>query len=349
MIATRSGDGLIEALAGLIKRLAVNRLHVVGDIFDRGPRADSIMDILMRHHAVDIEWGNHDILWMGAASGSEACIAAVVRNALAYGNMTILERGYGIPLRELTLFAEKTYPELPLDKALVHAIQVMMFKLEGQLIRRNPDFGLEDRLLLHKLNRSSYTVEMDGRVWDVKELPLPTVNPADPYALSPEEEAVMKGLRAAFTHSLRLHEHVSFLYERGWMYRAFNGNLLFHGCVPLNEDGSFPAQDSGGPGRSAAKPSWITATRWPARPSIKGDRYALDFMWYLWCGTDSPVCGRNVKTFARAFIADETPGMSPATPITPGTTKKKNAGRYWRNSASPARKAASSTAIPPSA
>ena len=239
VIATRSGDGLIEALAGLIKRLAVNRLHVVGDIFDRGPRADSIMDILMQHHAVDIEWGNHDILWMGAASGSEACIAAVVRNALAYGNMTILERGYGIPLRELTLFAEKTYPELPLEKAQVHAVQVMMFKLEGQLIRRNPEFGLEDRLLLHRLNRSSYTVEMDGRVWDVKELPLPTVSPADPYALSPEEEAVMKGLRAAFRHSLRLHEHVSFLYSRGWMYRAFNGNLLFHGCVPLNADGSF--------------------------------------------------------------------------------------------------------------
>ena len=313
VIATRSGDGLIEALAGLIKRLAVNRLHVVGDIFDRGPRADSIMDILMQHHAVDIEWGNHDILWMGAASGSEACIAAVVRNALAYGNMTILERGYGIPLRELTLFAEKTYPELPLEKAQVHAIQVMMFKLEGQLIRRNPDFGLEDRLLLHKLNRSSYTVEMDGRVWDVKELPLPTVSPADPYALSPEEETVMKGLRAAFRHSLRLHEHVSFLYTRGWMYRAFNGNLLFHGCVPLNADGTFLRKTL--EGREYSGKAFMDYCDRVARQAFhQGDRYSLDFMWYLWCGTDSPVCGRNVKTFARAFIADESAWHEPRNP-----------------------------------
>ena len=313
VIATRSGDGLIEALAGLIKRLAVNRLHVVGDIFDRGPRADSIMDILMQHHAVDIEWGNHDILWMGAASGSEACIAAVVRNALAYGNMTILERGYGIPLRELTLFAEKTYPELPLEKAQVHAIQVMMFKLEGQLIRRNPEFGLEDRLLLHKLNRSSYTVEMDGRVWDVKELPLPTVSPADPYALSPEEEAVMKGLRAAFRHSLRLHEHVSFLYTRGWMYRAFNGNLLFHGCVPLNADGTFLRKTL--EGREYSGKAFMDYCDRVARQAFhQGDRYSLDFMWYLWCGTDSPVCGRNVKTFARAFIADESAWHEPRNP-----------------------------------
>ena len=313
VIATRCADGLIEALAGLIKRLAVNRLHVVGDIFDRGPRADSIMDILMQHHAVDIEWGNHDILWMGAASGSEACIAAVVRNALAYGNMTILERGYGIPLRELTLFAEKTYPELPLEKAQVHAVQVMMFKLEGQLIRRNPEFGLEDRLLLHRLNRSSYTVEMDGRVWDVKELPLPTVSPADPYALSPEEEAVMKGLRAAFRHSLRLHEHVSFLYSRGWMYRAFNGNLLFHGCVPLNADGSFLRKTL--EGREYSGKAFMDYCDRVARQAFhQGDRYALDFMWYLWCGTDSPVCGRNVKTFARAFIADENAWHEPRNP-----------------------------------
>ena len=313
VIATRCADGLIEALVGLIKRLAVNRLHVVGDIFDRGPRADSILDILMDHHAVDIEWGNHDILWMGAASGSEACIAAVVRNALAYGNMTILERGYGIPLRELTLFAEKTYPELPLDKALVHAIQVIMFKLEGQLIRRNPDFGLEDRLLLHKLNRSSYTVEMDGRVWDVKELPLPTVSPAEPYALSEEEQAVMKGLRAAFRHSLRLHEHVTFLYTRGWMYRAFNDNLLFHGCVPLNADGTFLHKTLEGQDLSG-KAFMDYCDQVARRAFHQGDRYALDFMWYLWCGTDSPVCGRNVKTFARAFIADESAWHEPRNP-----------------------------------
>lgn len=313
MIATRSGDGLIRALAALIKHLAVNRLHVVGDIFDRGPRADSIMDILAHHHAVDIEWGNHDILWMGAAAGSEACIAAVVRNALAYRNMTILERGYGIPLRELSLFAEKTYPGLPLDQALLHAVQMMMFKLEGQLIRRNPDFGLEDRLLLHKIDRNSYTVAIDGRVWEIKELPLPTVGGEDAYALTPEEGQVIAGLRTAFTHSLRLHEHVRFLYERGWMYRVFNGNLLFHGCVPLNEDGSFLQKTL--EGKTLSGRAFMDYCDQMARRAFhKGDRRALDFMWYLWCGTDSPVCGRQIKTFARAFIADEDSWHEPRNP-----------------------------------
>ena len=313
MIATRSGDGLIRALAALIKHLAVNRLHVVGDIFDRGPRADSVMDILMRHHSVDIEWGNHDILWMGAASGSEACIAAVVRNALAYKNMTILESGYGIPLRELSLFAERVYPELPLDQALVHAIQVMMFKLEGRLIRRNPEFGLEDRLLLHRLDREAHTLTADGHTWPVKDLPLPTVRPDDPYALTEEETQVMRGLRAAFTHSLRLHEHVSFLYERGWMYRAFNGNLLFHGCVPLTADGGFMEKTL--EGRALSGKALMDYCDQVARRAFhKGDRYALDFMWYLWCGSDSPVCGRQVKTFARAFVTDEEAWKEPRNP-----------------------------------
>ena len=313
MIATRSGDALIIALSQLIKRLAVNRLHVVGDIFDRGPRADSIMDILMDHHAVDIEWGNHDILWMGAAAGSEVCAAAVTRNALAYGNMTILERGYGIPLRELSLFAEKTYPGLPLEKALVHAIQVIMFKLEGHLIRRNPDFGMEDRLLLHRINRSTYTIEIDGKTWEVRDLPLPTVGSADPYALTEEEQRVMHGLRAAFTHSLRLREHIGFLYRRGWMYRVFNGNLLFHGCVPLNEDGSFLVKKLEGQALSG-KAFMDYCDQMARRAWHRGDQAALDFMWYLWCGTDSPVCGRNVKTFARAFIADEEAWQEPRNP-----------------------------------
>ena len=313
LIATRSGDGLIRAQASLIKRLAVNRLHVVGDIFDRGPRADSIMDILMNHHSVDIEWGNHDILWMGAASGSEACVAAVVRNALAYHNMTILESGYGIPLRELSLFAEKTYPGMTLDKALVHAVQVMMFKLEGQLIRRNPEFEMEERLLLHKLNRNNYTVEADGRTWEIKELPLPTLLPEDPYRLTEAEEQVIRGLCDAFTHSLRLHEHVAFLYDRGFMYRAFNGNLLFHGCVPLREDGSFLQKTLEGK-KLSGKAFMDYCDQVARRAFYKGDRYALDFMWYLWCGTDSPVCGRHVKTFARAFIADETAWHEPRNP-----------------------------------
>ena len=314
LITTSSMDSLLIALTVLIKNLAVDRLHVVGDIFDRGPHADSIMDILMHHHSVDIEWGNHDVLWMGAASGSTCCIAGVLRNSLSYGNMDILERGYGIPLRELTLFAEKLYPDLPPDRAMVQAVNVMMFKLEGQLIRRNPEFQMEDRLLLHRMDLEHHTIEIDGEVWPLKEVPLPTVDfDADPYALTPEETQVMTGLKRAFTHSLRLHEHVAFLYRRGWMYRTFNGNLLFHGCVPLNADGTFLRKKLGGVLRGG-KALMDYADQVVRRAFYTGDQPALDFMWYLWCGTDSPVCGRQIKTFARAFIPDERAWHEPRNP-----------------------------------
>ncbi len=313
LISTRSIDSLIEALTVMIKKLSVDRLHVVGDIFDRGPRADSIMDILMDHHSVDIEWGNHDILWMGAASGSECCIAGVLRNSISYGNMEILERGYGIPLRELTLYAEKQYPDLKPDRAMVQAVNVMMFKLEGQLILRNPEFEMEDRLLLDKIDREKRTVEIDGQAWPMKPVPLPTVDPADPYALTDEEARVMAGLKRAFTHSPRLREHIAFLYRRGWMYRAFNGNLLFHGCVPMNADGTFLKKKLDGEELSG-KALMDHADRVARRAFYNGDRAALDFMWYLWCGTDSPVCGRRVKTFARAFIPDEHAWQEPRNP-----------------------------------
>ncbi len=310
---TQSCDSLITALTVLIKNLAVDRLHVVGDIFDRGPRADSIMDILMHHHSVDIEWGNHDILWMGAASGSECCIAGVLRNSLSYGNTEILERGYGIPLRQLTLFAEKLYPDLPPDKAMVAAVNVMMFKLEGQLIQRNPEFGMEDRLLLDKMDLENSRIEIGGEVWPLKKMTMPTLDPSDPYALSEEEDRVMAVFRHAFTHSIRLHEHVAFLYRRGWMYRTFNGNLLFHGCVPLNEDGSFLEKTLGGVRRSG-RALMDYADRMARRAFYTGERTALDFMWYLWCGTDSPVCGRQIKTFARAYIPDERAWQEPRNP-----------------------------------
>ena len=313
LLSTASGDDLICALAVLIKNLAVDRLHVVGDIFDRGPRADSVMDMLMRHHSVDIEWGNHDILWMGAASGSECCIAGVLRNCLAYGNMDILERGYGIPLRPLVLLSEKLYPGFPPEKAMLQAVNVMMFKLEGQLIHRNPEFEMEDRLLLHRMDRAKRQIEIDGETWPLKDIPLPTVKWDDPYALTEEETQVMAGLRRAFTHSLRLREHIAFLYHRGWMYRAFNGNLLFHGCVPLNEDGTFLTKRLGGEGRQG-KALMDYADQMARRAFYTGDLGALDFMWYLWCGTDSPVCGRQIKTFARAFIPDERAWQEPRNP-----------------------------------
>ena len=310
LISTSSCDSLIQALTVLIKNLAVDRLHVVGDIFDRGPRADSIMDILMRHHAVDIEWGNHDVLWMGAASGSEACVAAVLRNSLAYNNMDVLERGYGIPLRPLILFAEKLYPELPPEKAALQAITLMMFKLEGQLIQRHPEFDMQDRLLLHKLDPVKKQIEIDGELWPVKDMTWPTLNPDDPYQLSPEEADIISQLRHAFTHSPRLHEHIAFLYHRGWMYRTCNGNLLFHGCVPLNADGSFLKKRLGGVERGGR--ALMDYCDQIARQAFyTGDSYALDFMWYLWCGTDSPVCGRKIKTFARAYVPDERAWQEP--------------------------------------
>ncbi len=313
LIMTDGIDGLLSALAQLIKNLAVDRLHVVGDIFDRGARADSVMDILMRHHSVDIQWGNHDILWMGAACGSECCMAGALRNCLSYGNTEILERGYGIPLRELAQFAERQYPELPQNRAALHAVNVILFKLEGQLIRRCPDFQMEDRLLLHKIDRETHQIEIDGTLWPVRDLPFPTVDAADPYALSEEEAQLTAAFRHAFTHSLRLKEHVRFLYRRGRMYRVFNGNLLFHGCVPLNADGSFLCKTLGG--RELRGKAFLDYADQTARRAFyTGDRDALDFMWYLWCGTDSPVCGRQVKTFARTFIPDEQAWTEPRNP-----------------------------------
>ena len=313
LIATSGCDSLIVALTSLIKTLAVAKLHVVGDIFDRGPRADSIMDILIRHHSVDIEWGNHDVLWMGAASGSEACIAAVLRNSLTYNNMDILERGYGIPLRPLVLFAEKLYPDLPPEKAALEAITVIMFKLEGQLIRRNPEFGMQDRLLLHKIDTDAKSIEIGEETRQLKDISWPTLDPYHPYTLSNEEATVVSGLRHAFRHSPRLHEHITFLYRRGRLYRVYNGNLLFHGCVPLNSDGSFLQKRINGQqlsGRAFMDYCDLMARR----AFYTGDSFALDFMWYLWCGTDSPVCGRQIKTFTRAYVADETTWTEPRNP-----------------------------------
>ena len=313
LITTSSGDSLIIALARLIKNLAVDRLHVVGDIYDRGPRADSIMDILMNHHSVDIEWGNHDILWMGAAAGSAACITGVVRNCLSYNNTEILERGYGIPLRPLVLFAEKLYPDLPPEKAALEAITVIMFKLEGQLIRRNPEFGMQDRLLLHKIDTDAKRIEIDEETRQLKDISWPTLDPCHPYTLSNEEATVVSGLRHAFRHSPRLHEHITFLYRRGRLYRVYNGNLLFHGCVPLNSDGSFLQKRINGQ-QLSGRAFMDYCDQMARRAFYTGDSFALDFMWYLWCGTDSPVCGRQIKTFTRAYVADETTWTEPRNP-----------------------------------
>ena len=246
LLKLEEGDDFIIALSSLIKRLAVDHLHIVGDIFDRGERPDAILNMLMDHHSLDIEWGNHDILWMGAACGSQACIAAVVRNCLSYNNISVLEQGYGISLRPLVLFAEKTYPAKDVTQAAKMAISIILFKLEGRIIRRNPDFGMEDRLLLDKVDFDSATIELGGKVYPLKEKAFPTVDRDDPYKLSEAEREIMDELEKLFLESEQLQRHVTFLYNNGSMYRKFNGNLLFHGCVPLDEDGNLKAVQLGG-------------------------------------------------------------------------------------------------------
>nr|WP_317412518.1 fructose-1,6-bisphosphatase [uncultured Solibaculum sp.] len=309
ILSIDNAEAFIVALATLIKRLAVDRLHIVGDIFDRGPRADSIMDMLMQYHSVDIEWGNHDILWMGAASGSEACIATVVKNSLAYKNFASLENGYGISLRPLTLFAADTYPEeTDPAKAALLAISIILFKLEGQIIKRHPEYDMEDRLLLDKIDYSLGQIQLDGQLYLLKDPHFPTVDPRDPYILSDEETAVIRGLKRAFQESERLHRHVQFLYAKGSMYRRFNHNLLFHGCIPLNEDGTLATVTFDGmemKGRAFMDYSERMARQ--AYFDNKGlqKQKCCDYMWYLWCGKLSPLFGRaKMTTFERRYLSD---------------------------------------------
>lgn len=319
VIHTGRAAQLIADFCYLIRRFTVDHLHVVGDIFDRGPYPHLIMDDLMKHHSVDIQWGNHDILWMGAAAGSKECIATVVRNNLKYNNTKILENSYGISLRNLALFAEKIYPSEEPMKAALKAISVMLFKLEGQVILRNPDYNMTDKLLLHKVNVEKQTVEIDGTEHAIKEEAFPTVNfdsgdIEDVYQLSEEEEQVMEGLRMAFVNSIRLRQHIEFLYQRGSMYRIFNGNLLYHGCVPLDESGNLEGVAFGKKryhGREYLDYAERIARRAWSKDARQKDR---DFMWYLWCGRKSPLSGRNIKTFERTYVLDENTWVEQSNP-----------------------------------
>lgn len=309
----KSGDAFICALATLIKRLAVEWLHVVGDVYDRGPRPDSIMDLLMERSNVDIEWGNHDILWMGAASGCESCIAAVVRNSIAYRNMAVLESGYGISLRPLTVFAETCYPDLDPIDAAIQAITVIMFKLEGQLIHRRPEYGMEARLMYERIDYASKQITIADKSYSLSGFDFPTVNPADPYALTDGEQDVIKQLSEAFRDSTRLHRHIRFFYEKGAIYKCFNGNLLFHGCIPMDEDGRFHTLVLEGQpvsGRSLMN----AADRIARRAYYSRDPEAQDLMWYLWCGEFSPLCGRRTTTFEHIYLTDPEVKKEPRNP-----------------------------------
>ena len=313
ILETDSTDDFIRSLSALIKRLAVDHLHLVGDVFDRGGGAAKIMDRLMDYHSLDIQWGNHDILWMGAAAGEEACIISVLRNNLRYGNYEILENDYGISLRALVAFANKTYHANDDITPLIKAINVLLFKLEGQIIMRHPEFDMHDRLLLDKIDTDAGTVDIDGATWQLRTTDFPTVDPEHPYDLTAEEQGIVDKLVAEFTGADHLRRHIEFLYSHGSVYLVRNGNLLFHGCVPMNEDGTFSSFNCMGTYRSGR--DYLDFCDNVARRAWRmHDRDALDWMWYLWIGFKSPMSGRLVKTFERSYIEDRTSWEEPMDP-----------------------------------
>lgn len=320
-------DAYIIRFCEVIKRLAVDRLHIVGDLFDRGPRPDRILDSLMAHHQVDIQWGNHDVVWMGAAAGSPLCIMTVLKTTLAYNNLDTLEGGYGISLRRLERFAQHTYADSDVSRWLPHAdlrtaagdltaaarmhkaVTVMMLKLEAQVIARNPDFDLQGRDFLNHIDFAAGTVDYFGTTYPLLDCDFPTVDPANPAALTADEEEIAAELVRSFAESERLQRHVQFLYAHGAFYKMCNGNLLYHGAVPMTEDGAFAAIRFEGTARSGkqlfdycdrrARQGYSAPAGSPAR--LAGQ----DFLWYLWCGAKSPLFGRStMTTFERLYIAD---------------------------------------------
>lgn len=320
-------DAYIIRFCEVIKRLAVDRLHIVGDLFDRGPRPDRILDSLMAHHQVDIQWGNHDVVWMGAAAGSPLCIMTVLKTTLAYNNLDTLEGGYGISLRRLERFAQHTYADSDVSRWLPHADQrtaagdltaaarmhkavtIMMLKLEAQVIARNPDFDLQGRDFLNHIDFAAGTVDYFGTTYPLLDCDFPTVDPANPAALTADEEKITAELVRSFAESERLQRHVQFLYAHGAFYKMCNGNLLYHGAVPMTEDGAFAAIRFEGIARSGkqlfdycdrrARQGYSAPAGSPAR--LAGQ----DFLWYLWCGAKSPLFGRSaMTTFERLYIAD---------------------------------------------
>lgn len=330
IITTGRTQAFMTYLAELIQRLAIARLHVIGDIYDRGPGAHLILDALMEHHQVDIQWGNHDILWLGAAAGSEACIANVVRTCLRYANMETLEHGYGISLLPLASFAIETYeddpcelfaPKVPkgsdftareirLMAQMQKAMAVIQFKLESHIIKRRPHYHMEERLLLDRVDYARGTVTIDGVDYPLLDRNFPTIEPACPDRLSEAEQAVVDKLVHSFTHSRKLQQHTRFLFAKGGIYLIHDGNLLYHGCIAMNEDGSFRAFNVDG--KSFAGKAFMDRVDRLARqgyfavdnPAQK--QYGMDAMWFMWCAPESPLFGKEkMATFERYFIADE--------------------------------------------
>lgn len=329
IVATHMSEEFITALCHLIQQLLIDKLHIIGDIFDRGPRADAIMDALINCHDVDIQWGNHDISWMGAASGNWACIANVIRLGISYNNFDLLEDGYGINLRALSIFAEQTYRndpceifiphildenqydpvDIPLAAKMHKAMAIIQFKVEAQLIKKHPEYGMDDRILLDKIDFEKGTVKLGDKEYPLRDKLFPTVDPKNPLQLTQAETELMRTIAASFCHSERLDKHIRFLYSHGSMYLRINGNLLYHGCIPLTEDGKLDVIRSFGTNHSGRE--YLEFLDGVARNAYFAPRgstereNAKDMMWYLWCGAKSPLFGKaKLSTFERYFIED---------------------------------------------
>ena len=333
-------EDFVVAICTVIKRLVVDHLHIVGDIFDRGARPDLILDLLMSHHSVDLQWGNHDVLWMGAATGSRTCIAYVLNNSITYNNLEVIEVGYGISLRPLALFANDVYggsdiacfatkasrqgdsynaKDFALAARMHKAIAVILFKLEGQTILRHPEFGMQDRLVLNHIDYQKKTVRLDGQEYPLRDCDFPTIDPKDPYELSTEEAELMLQLKSAFLHSEKLQRHARFLYSKGGLYKCYNGNLLYHGCIPMNEDGSFMSFDIGGKALQGKAfldyAEGMARQGYYAKEGSPEKQYGKDFLWFLWCGRNSPLFGRDhIATFERKLVEDQKTWAEPKNP-----------------------------------
>lgn len=320
-------EEFIIALSELIQRLTVDHLHIVGDVFDRGPGPHIIMDKLMEYHSIDIQWGNHDVLWMGAAAGQRGCIANVIRICARYGNLDILEDAYGINLLPLATFALNVYKDDPCEcfqlKAdsghtpgeklmnikMHKAISIIQFKVEGQIIKKNPGFKMEKRNLLHHIDYEAGTIELEGKTYELLDKNFPTVDPKKPYALTKEEEDIMERLERAFLNCEKLQRHMRFLLNKGGLYKVYNNNLLYHGCVPLNEDGSLKnvriyGHSYKGKGLYEVLESYVRKGFYALDGKEK--ERGKDMMWYIWLSENSPLFGKDkMATFERYFLAEK--------------------------------------------
>lgn len=331
IISTRRADEFIIAMCRLIQRLTIDSLHIVGDIYDRGPGAHIIMDTLCNYHNFDIQWGNHDILWMGAAAGNECCMANVIRMSMRYGNLTTLEDGYGINLLPLATFAMDTYADDPctvfqpkmkfadtsfsektvrLVAQMHKAIAIIQFKLEAEIINRRPEFGMKDRNLLEKVDYQRGVFILDGAEYEMLDKSFPTVDPKDPYKLTQEEEELIKKIHHSFVSSEKLKKHMRCLFTFGGMYLAYNSNLLFHASVPLNADGTLKQVRIGKKeyaGRKLLdKVDQLIRTAYYDEENSADKKFAMDYVWYLWCGKDAPPFDKDkMATFERYFVAEK--------------------------------------------